>query len=131
MPGNTTFPSRTSLLPGLRRERVNPVYHHRIAAPVAVHEHLAFLRHLHVKDPALMGAAVTVRKGSNQEDASLSVDFYFAVTELGNGHGDRPTTGTFHDLVHEFLWEGIEHDGSRPLAVLALPRRCVLARNRM
>ena len=89
---------------------MNPVNQYRPSASIPIHKDLTFLRQLHVKDSALMEAAIAARESSNQKDAALGVDLDFTVTEFGNRHRDLPPTRAFHDFVHEFLRESVEHD---------------------
>ncbi len=75
--------------PWLDRKRVNPVNQYGLSASIPIHENLTFLRYLHVKDAALMEAAIAARESSDQKDAALGVDR--DSRRIGNRAAERGT----------------------------------------
>src|ERR1035437_389366 len=85
-----------------------------------VHVKVALLGDMAVQDAPLMNLAIRPRKPADQEDLPVLADFNFPLGQVGNPDQDGPPTGAFHDSVHQFLWECVEHDGANPLTLADL-----------
>src|SRR5271157_4838545 len=98
----------------LDRELPDSLQNNWRAFLVAVGEHFPRLRDLRHEDQAFNDLAIGLGEGLNQEDSPFRVDFHFAVTQTGNFHGDWTATGSFRDLVNDFLRKAVEDDRSGP-----------------
>ena len=69
-----------------------------------------------------MDLTVAIREMADQENAAIPVDFDFAVCEIRDLYCDRPPSGSFGDLVDDFLRKRVEHDrpGSRNKLMLRI-----------
>ena len=108
--GKNDLPVSHFASPWFKVEGSDAVDDHRGSAAVPVHEHITFGCDLGYEDMAFMVAALTIGDVVDQEDASFRINFHFAVAEIGDLNGDLTATGSFHDLVHDFLRESVEHD---------------------
>ena len=94
----------------LNWERTDSFDHDGRALLVSFTKHLSFSRHLGEKDEAFMHLTIAICEMANQENASIPVDFDFAICEIGDLYSNRPSSGSFGDLVDDFLRKRIKDD---------------------
>ena len=94
-------------------KRTDPLDDNGRALRIPFMKHLTFPGHLGQKDQAFVNLTFAVGEMADQEDSSFPVDFHFAVAETGISTLTGPASGSFGYLIYDFLWKGVEHNGTR------------------